>query len=179
MKKIIVALVLAVFAGSAQAAPNLWTLDNVVFEDGGTATGTFLYDADADIYSAISVTTTVGSTLPGEFYQFENPDLNSNATSLFLTAIANPVIGTQAFNMNLDSALTNAGGIVVLATPPPITAFESTCAVDPCIFFQTSDNRAVTSGTVFAQSAPVPEPSSALLFPVGLAIWARALRRRS
>lgn len=177
MKKIIVALILAVFAGSAQATPILWTLDDVEFDDGGTATGTFLYDADTDIYSAISVTTTVGTTLPGEFYQFHNPDVFSDADGLLgLTTIANPVGGTPAFNINLESALTNAGGTVVLLTLPPPAAFEGFCFNDPCTGFQ-GTFRAVTSGTVFAQA--VPEPSSALLFPVGLAIWARALRRRS
>jgi hypothetical protein len=41
----------------AHAAPVTWTLDNVVFDDGATATGSFVYDRDTNTYSTISITT--------------------------------------------------------------------------------------------------------------------------
>ncbi len=40
-------LVLCVLASSAFAAPVTWTFDNVVFDDGGTLTGSFVFDADS------------------------------------------------------------------------------------------------------------------------------------
>ena len=62
--------VICVLSGSAAAAPVTWTLDGVAFDDGGTASGSFVYDAATNTYSAISITTTAGSSRPGASYAF-------------------------------------------------------------------------------------------------------------
>jgi hypothetical protein len=36
----------------AHATPLQWTLDNFTFSDGGTAMGSFIYDADTNTYSS-------------------------------------------------------------------------------------------------------------------------------
>ena len=41
----------------AHADPVTWTLDNAVFDDDGTATGSFVYDRDTNTYSDVSITT--------------------------------------------------------------------------------------------------------------------------
>jgi hypothetical protein len=41
-------LYLLIFSGSACAVPVLWTLQDVVFDDGGTLTGSFIFDVDSD-----------------------------------------------------------------------------------------------------------------------------------
>ena len=46
---------------SGYAVPVVWTLNGVTFDDGGTASGSFTYDAGTDTYSAISMSTTAGS----------------------------------------------------------------------------------------------------------------------
>src|SRR5262245_23815689 len=45
-------------AAPAVAAPVKWTLQNVVFADGGTATGSYSYDAATNAFSDINVVTT-------------------------------------------------------------------------------------------------------------------------
>ena len=43
---------------SAYADPVLWTLSDAAFTNGGTATGSFVYDADTDVYSDINIVET-------------------------------------------------------------------------------------------------------------------------
>src|SRR5258708_19781801 len=56
----------------ASAAPVVWTLSGVTFSDGGTASGSFIFDADTNTYSSINVTTTPGSVRSGATYLFQN-----------------------------------------------------------------------------------------------------------
>ena len=56
------------FALPAHANPITWHLDGVAFDDGGTANGSFVYDADTNIYSDVSVVTTAGSAFAGAAY---------------------------------------------------------------------------------------------------------------
>lgn len=56
-----VALSFLAFIATAQAAPLQWTLTDVTFDDGGTATGSFVYDADSNTYSNIALKTTAGT----------------------------------------------------------------------------------------------------------------------
>jgi hypothetical protein len=50
------------------AIPLTWTLLGVTFYDGGTAHGSFVYDADLDSYSSFNITTTAGSAFGGATY---------------------------------------------------------------------------------------------------------------
>src|SRR3954453_13212771 len=54
------------------AAPVLWTLSGVTFADGGTASGSFVYDATTNTYSAINVTS-AGGTLSSVTYIATSP----------------------------------------------------------------------------------------------------------
>lgn len=56
-----VALSFLTFTATAQAAPLQWTLTDVTFDDGGSATGSFVYDADSNTYSNIALKTTAGT----------------------------------------------------------------------------------------------------------------------
>ena len=55
-----VAITLLLVAGgiSAKASPVTWSLSNVTFQDGGSATGTITYDATAGTLEGFSVTLT-------------------------------------------------------------------------------------------------------------------------
>lgn len=46
---------------AASAQPTVYYLQNVTFSDGGTASGTFTYDATTNRYSNVNVTTTAGT----------------------------------------------------------------------------------------------------------------------
>ena len=62
------AVMITLSAFQAHGLPVEWTLDNVSFDDGGTAFGSFVYDADANEYSSISVSTTAGTAFGGAGY---------------------------------------------------------------------------------------------------------------
>ncbi len=61
---------LLLLAASASAYPTAWTLVGVQFNDGGTATGSFVYDPATNLYSYVNITTSGGSALPGATYKF-------------------------------------------------------------------------------------------------------------
>ncbi|MEM9056156.1 MAG: hypothetical protein AAGD86_01690 [Pseudomonadota bacterium] len=169
----LVAGVAVLMAGAAaEAAPVRWVLQDVTFDDGGQAFGSFIYDADTDTFSSINVTTTDGSILLGSVYEFVNFEAGLlDADSVLLVAAANPGAGTAAFNMNLEEAMTNAGGTIALAMAPPPLAFESTCLTSVCDRFFSID-RAIVSGSI----TTIPVPAALWLFASALGLTG-ALRR--
>ena len=48
-------VLLWVVAAAAQAVPVQWSVNGLVRDDGGTVSGSFVYDADTDTYSAVNV----------------------------------------------------------------------------------------------------------------------------
>ena len=44
----VLAVILLLAVGSAQAVPVTWTLQDVVFDDGATLSGSFVFDVDSD-----------------------------------------------------------------------------------------------------------------------------------
>src|SRR5260370_7191267 len=52
----------------ANAAPVAYTLSGVTLSDGGTASGSFSYDAAANTYSNINIVTTTAGTRSGATY---------------------------------------------------------------------------------------------------------------
>jgi hypothetical protein len=57
LKQLLTALSLGVLVTSppAYASPIVWTLEDVTFQDGATASGSFSYDATVDDYSAWNI----------------------------------------------------------------------------------------------------------------------------
>ncbi len=57
---------IGVFAASAANASDItWTLDHATFDDGATASGTFIFNASTDTYVSWDITTT--ATVNGNF----------------------------------------------------------------------------------------------------------------
>ena len=67
-------------AGAVHAAPVTWTLRDVVFNDGTTAAGSFVYDAHKNTYVNFSITTTSGNAY-GDTYRL-NPGGSRNLLTL-------------------------------------------------------------------------------------------------
>ena len=50
---------------AAHAQPLTWILQNVTFDDGGTASGSFTFDATTGSDSNVNIATTAGTVLTG------------------------------------------------------------------------------------------------------------------
>ena len=160
----------ALSAPTTFAGPILWNLAGVAFDDGGTASGSFVYNADTNTFSSIHIITTSGSAFPGATYL--NVALNFAASATSLGVIPNAglpdLTGSPLFYMQFGTPLSNAGGNVSL----PIVV-DGTCADSICfngISYRVSRN---SGASVIA----APEPSSLTYIPLGaLALF--VIRRR-
>jgi len=148
------------FSISANATPVVWNLSGVTFDDGGTASGSFTYDEDTGIYSAISISTTAGSVINTAM------DYNvTNATCLALSEIIcflNAADGPDYTNdLGLTLAwvgtpLTNAGGTVALTGAREYHCENANCAtVDLTAPLRLLATGSITTGSVVPPPAPM------------------------
>ncbi len=145
----VLGVILLFVVGSAQAAVVTWSLNDVVFEDLGTATGSFDYDADTNVYSDVAILTTAWSSHSATSYS----GLEFGFTRGIGTerTACGPEEGECRLEL-LFEPLTNAGGVRAL------TGFEE------AEFFG-GDRRYVIAGTLSA----VPLPAAVWLFGSALA----------
>jgi len=138
MKKIILLIGLLTSSFAAQAVPIPWSVNSAPL------TGTFTYDADFNIYSAISLQETF-------FLDSYNSIDSGNALGFTATSQTWGDITSLFFN----APLTNAGGII---------GFEG---LTECFQLCSEDSHKF-EGTVASKGAAVPEPSIIALFAAGL-----------
>ena len=153
---------------SVHATPLTWTLNNAVFTDGGTATGSYIYDADTNSISNINIVTSAASPFGGSltygFVAFLPPQ--------FVVAYENsgpPYTGTLALVLALVSPMTNLGGTIPFdLAAQPIAPYEGVCWDTECVGI--NPFRYFTSGSVTALApAETPLPAALPLFVTGLA----------
>src|SRR6056297_2733457 len=98
----------ALFAGAAQAVPVQWTLDYSNTNFDVMANGTFVYDADLDIYSEVNITYS---------------DDIQGVVSLTSARQINAPIGRLHFVSSTDADLTGvfAGGFSIASFAPALT----------------------------------------------------------
>jgi PEP-CTERM motif len=160
----------------AVAAVLTWTLHNVAFDDGGTAEGTFNYDADTNTFSDFNISVSGGDAtfFPAFVYSTATshlrPPLSANDLSIDANAV---VIGDErTLFMQFEQPLTNAGGISVVQNPDGLggdSEFRTLVTSPP--FGQRGFN---FGGTVSA----VPEPSAFTLVAFGAAAVGVLLHRK-
>lgn len=154
------ALALSFLAVSASAAPLVWTLQGVTFTDGGTASGSFMYDAATNTYSNVNITTTAGSVRTGATYHFVAGPPNSPDSNFFLqlTIGSGILTGTPAFSLVFPSAgLTASGGTVAVTF-----GLEALCSDAVCTG-PSGPSRTVTGrASVVASTPNTPAPVPAL-----------------
>ncbi|MBL8225613.1 MAG: VPLPA-CTERM sorting domain-containing protein [Chromatiales bacterium] len=168
---LLASLVLAA-APAAHAAPLVWTLVDGLLDDGGAASGSFIYDADTNTFSAINLVTTGGSVLSGGTFQvLLAGDGNAAAFVPDGALTSSPVL-----QLIFDTPLTNDGTVVLLANPffPAGSSFEATCEDGACL--SAAFGRSFVDGALI--SSPVPVPAAAWLLGGALGVLPLVRRRR-
>ena len=130
-----------------------WVLNNVVFKDGGTASGYFTYDAATASYLDVNIQTTPGGDPnnplgqpPQNLYYYPWPNgltqtFVDNWSTASLLSVQYP-ISTSApvwtLQLNFAQPLTNAGGTISLVMDPNavystfcVNDIDPTCIVPP------------------------------------------------
>jgi PEP-CTERM motif len=158
-----VALVLALGAVEARA-DHVFTLSDVTFNDGGTATGTFTTNDALSSLVSFDIITSPGTNIG---FEYTPATANSSSTALpFILTLNTPPLLDNILELTFTN-LTVAGAPITIGDND---SFEQTL----------NARRVVVSGQVVAAGA-VPEPSSLVMGGVaaiaGLGIWAR--RRRA
>jgi hypothetical protein len=122
-----------------------WVLNNVVFKDGGTATGYFTYDPATGQYLDANIQVTPGPDpnnplghAPQNLYYYPWPNgmmatFVDNWSTASQMALQNPVTNTPVswtyLQFNFAQALTNAGGTIPLVVNPNV-AYTPYCTED-------------------------------------------------
>lgn len=164
---------LAASAGTASATPITWTLHDVTFDDGGTATGTFDYDADTNTVSAVDITTSAGTSFPGADYTLVDPGYGPFAGAMvFVTGTFADYTGTPALSFVFASDLTDAGGTVAAE----VFGGEFTCIDSGCT--NGDEVRAMLDGGSVTAAGMVPEPATLSLLAAGGLLGFRLRRSR-
>ena len=103
---------LAAFGSVSHAVPITWILQDVTFDDGGTASGSFVFDADIGTFLSYNITTTDGSKRNGATFGFVNPNSPGNPTFANIIDSVADTAGSTKLTMEFGSAMTNAGGTI-------------------------------------------------------------------
>jgi hypothetical protein len=151
------ALLPVLLVGTAFADPVVWTLNGVTFEDGTTATGSFVFDADANSVIDWNVSVQAGGFFTDYSYTQATgtaylQNLLNPVDTVILEAPLDPSFGFRGLRMTPVAALTNAGGIVALNLN---TSGGGSGGVE-C--YNCSPHRLITAGSLSAE-APVATQS--------------------
>ena len=164
-------IVLLSLPSIASADGATWTLSGVTFDDGGTASGSFTYDALSNSFTVIQVTTTTGTLVTAASYKSLSSCCGSSDTGLLLGPNVTDFTNTPLLFLLFSAPLTNAGGTIPLMFGFVDTDFDSAedfCTNSDCSAFSM---RLVTGGEVVGvPSTAVPEPSAISFLTLGLIV---------
>jgi hypothetical protein len=169
-------VILLMVVGAANAVPVTWTFNDFEFDDGGVATGSFVYDADTNTYSDISVTTTTGSTLDGVHHAYLWSEVVSDSDGMVFIGNGDHwdgeifVYEEYLILIALSGDMTNSGGSLSLQSHSHETTCAGFCSIPP-----EPPKRYLISGSISA----VPIPAAVWLFGSGLGILGWFRRRQS
>jgi hypothetical protein len=121
-------VILLFVVGSAQAIPVVWTLQDVAFDDGGTATGSYVYDADSNAYSDINVTSTAGTAYTGESYTYVTGPRYAETFLLTPYSPSSDLTGETTLVIFLADSMTNVGGTVQIRGGGEAICGSSNCS---------------------------------------------------
>jgi len=170
---ILVAVVLALFgmAPIASADGVTWTLHDMAFSDGGTASGSFTYDATTNTLTNINITTTAGTAFGGAIYTAVDPSFTPLPNDIgFVVTLLPDFTGSSALELEFYTSntfatpqnLTNVPGTVYTA----LNEFE--CTNPACTSVGIIDLRGTIGDGTITGVAAAREPSSILMLGAGL-----------
>ena len=140
-------------AMTIQATPVKWEISGLIFDDGGSGSGYFVFDADTAAVSDWEIDVAGGTTteLPAIQYNVNNSSSDVRATDLYdeLTIVFD--IGLRQLMITPFSSLTNSGGSIEIDTQSYVSGAGSIECIS-CV----SDNdpyRNIDGGTLTASSA--------------------------
>jgi hypothetical protein len=185
-----VAFLVLSFAGVASATPVTWTVSGLTFNDGGSVTGSFVFDADASprfdpVANPTTLATTAGTSLPG--YNYSNPldyysyGSEANAIEIYENVGSDGNGGEFVVELEISTgqALTDAGGKLLIGTD--VEELEDYLAGGGTQFegIRTDPNQAyLISGSAIPEPGTVWLLAGSLLGLIGCAgIRARLLHR--
>lgn len=168
LKKTLVASGLVLAALAAQAEPVTWTLNNVRFADGGSATGWFVWDATVwndvqqtwGVYGDFDIQTSAGDGLGWHYSSFDGNNFAFHIDMFTSNSLSWAAVGMDEpwLDMQFAAALPATGNATV--------ALQSGWE---CNALYWTLCRQVVAGEVQAQStASVPLPGSLALAGLGL-----------
>ena len=158
---LLTAFALCQWSAPAFALPIQWTLENVKFSDGASASGTFVYDADTNAYTDINITTTTASR-PGAVYTFvcaapcTGAMADQNAELNLTTSPSSDQTGLPGFILFFFPSLSNSGGLRAVLGALEADCSNSTCAA-PTGTKRTAGGSVVAPTTSTPTNTPVPQ----------------------
>lgn len=156
-------------ASPASAAALTWNF-NAQFVDGGTATGTFDYDATSGVLSQFNIKTLAGASPSNNVFPGTTFSSGSSTGSLESAIRLQLINGDRSLQALFDAPLTEAGGTISLV---PAFSFEKVALGGGLGFI-----RDVANGTVTSSATAIPTPA---LLPglIGLGIGVLRQKRKT
>jgi hypothetical protein len=163
-----------------------WNLVGVTFDGGGTATGSFVFNADANagMGALISADIVTAAVTPSSPYAISSPgfppDVSNGMTEIvFVQNGISDLTGAPVLDLVFAGLLTDAGGTVglapgVLGGGSQLVCADSTCSAPNSEIPQLN----IAGGKVVSEAVTTPEPSAFLLLGMGLLTLAGATKRR-
>ncbi|MCX7099612.1 MAG: hypothetical protein NTV43_17095 [Methylococcales bacterium] len=178
----VLAFICAAMGGwPAQASIIEWTLNNVTFSDGGTASGSFIWNSSTNAISTWTIQVSGGST---DFLAISYTPFQPSGTGGTLFG-NNAGVTFSLFDSHAPAYASSSLRYLVLAMVAPLNAHGGSLAMATLAggfpsqgfeCFNCNPGRSVTSGEI--EGVPVPIPPPIWLLCGSIPVWAGLAKRR-